>query len=169
MDAQSYELLMSEWLAVEAIVKQRDKESVAASLAKLSSGSSASKDDRDPTLANEVFTDSESEIGDIAEDTATESSSEQSKDKPDQADKEIISSNQILVTNPSVDTGPPTQLLEAKRKSNRATYSAIESTVDSHLLPNIEEREGGQLSTGNSACVSPASSNGGVYSVRRTV
>ena len=33
---QHYETTMSEWLAVEAIVKQRDKEIMAANLAKLS-------------------------------------------------------------------------------------------------------------------------------------
>ena len=35
----AYETTMSEWLAVEAIIRQRDKEITAASIAKLSSGS----------------------------------------------------------------------------------------------------------------------------------
>lgn len=35
----TYETTMSEWLAVEAIIHQRDKENTAASLAKLSFGS----------------------------------------------------------------------------------------------------------------------------------
>lgn len=39
---QYYEMIMSEWLAVEAIVRQRDKEIVAANLAKLSSESNNS-------------------------------------------------------------------------------------------------------------------------------
>jgi hypothetical protein len=38
---QSYETTMSEWLAVEAIVRQRDKETMAANLAKLSSESTS--------------------------------------------------------------------------------------------------------------------------------
>ena len=37
---QQYEKTMSEWLAVEAIVRQRDKEIMAANLAKLSSENS---------------------------------------------------------------------------------------------------------------------------------
>ena len=36
---QTYEATMSEWLAVEAIVRQRDKEATAKSLVKSSSGS----------------------------------------------------------------------------------------------------------------------------------
>jgi hypothetical protein len=38
---QSYETTMSEWLAVEAIVRQRDKEMMAANIAKLSSESTS--------------------------------------------------------------------------------------------------------------------------------
>jgi len=38
---QSYETTMSEWLAVEAIVRQRDKETMAANIAKLSSESTS--------------------------------------------------------------------------------------------------------------------------------
>ena len=38
---QNYETTMSEWLAVEAIVRQRDKETMAANLAKLSSESTS--------------------------------------------------------------------------------------------------------------------------------
>lgn len=38
---QNYETTMSEWLAVEAIVRQKDKEMMAANLAKLSSESTS--------------------------------------------------------------------------------------------------------------------------------
>lgn len=41
---QNYETTMSEWLAVEAIVRQRDKEMMAANLAKLSSESTSGAD-----------------------------------------------------------------------------------------------------------------------------
>ena len=37
---EHYERTMSDWLAVEAIVKQRDKEAIAANLVKLSQDSS---------------------------------------------------------------------------------------------------------------------------------
>lgn len=71
---QSYETTMSEWLAVEAIVRQRDKETMAANLAKLSS-ESTSGDVPPPTpamaqdLSNDVFEDnlsllSDNDIGD---------------------------------------------------------------------------------------------------------
>nr|CAD7606983.1 unnamed protein product [Timema genevievae] len=59
---QNYETTMSEWLAVEAIVRQRDKETMAANLAKLSS-ESTSGDVPPPTpalvqeLSNDVFED----------------------------------------------------------------------------------------------------------------
>jgi len=56
-----YESTMSEWLAVEAIVRQRDKETMAANLAKLSS-ESTSGEQPPPTpalnsnLSNDVST-----------------------------------------------------------------------------------------------------------------
>lgn len=59
---QNYETTMSEWLAVEAIVRQRDKETMAANLAKLSS-ESTSGEAPPPTpnlqhdLSNDVFED----------------------------------------------------------------------------------------------------------------
>jgi hypothetical protein len=183
-DAQSYELLMGEWLAVEAIVKQRDKESVAACLAKLSSGSSASRDDRDPPIANEVFTDSDSDTEEVAGDQSEtgDDHNEQDGDRSNKpqykrrnrlerksnatSETDVIAANQILVTNPSVDVGPIR--LESTRKSTESETDDESNVNDlqseAHLLPNIEEREG-QLSAGNSACVSPASSNGGVYTV----
>ncbi|PSN33187.1 hypothetical protein C0J52_20836 [Blattella germanica] len=66
---QSYETTMSEWLAVEAIVRQRDKETMAANLAKLSS-ESTSGDVPPPTpamaqdLSNDVFEDNMSLLSD---------------------------------------------------------------------------------------------------------
>ncbi|XP_069135231.1 small G protein signaling modulator 1-like isoform X4 [Argopecten irradians] len=53
-----YERTMSEWLAIEAIVKQRDKEIMAANLAKLSSHSSDGPIPlvrKDSSLSNDVF------------------------------------------------------------------------------------------------------------------
>lgn len=61
---QLYELLMTEWMAVEAIVKQRDKELTAANLAKLSSESNNSTDIpplEGRTASNEVFGEPEGE------------------------------------------------------------------------------------------------------------
>ena len=52
-----YEKVMSEWLAIEAIIRQRDKETVAANLAKLSQGSTDGQIPlvrKDSSLSNEV-------------------------------------------------------------------------------------------------------------------
>ena len=52
-----YEKVMSEWLAVEAIIRQRDKETVAANLAKLSQESTDGHIPlvrKDSSLSNEV-------------------------------------------------------------------------------------------------------------------
>ena len=58
----AYEATMSEWLAVEAIIRQRDKEMTAARIAKLSSGSQSGEHapemslrDQGRSLSNEVL------------------------------------------------------------------------------------------------------------------
>ncbi|KAL8561077.1 hypothetical protein ACOMHN_031021 [Nucella lapillus] len=59
-----YERIMSEWLAVEAIIRQRDKEVVAANLAKLSQESTDGHIPlvrKDSSLSNDVFESFESE------------------------------------------------------------------------------------------------------------
>jgi hypothetical protein len=57
----TYETTMSEWLAVEAIIRQRDKEITAASIAKISLGSQSGEqvfddptEDQSRRLSNEV-------------------------------------------------------------------------------------------------------------------
>lgn len=56
---RNYETTMSEWLAVEAIVRQHDKEIMAANLAKLSSEGSTDIPlvGKDPSLSSEVGVD----------------------------------------------------------------------------------------------------------------
>ena len=54
---QGYESTMSEWLAVEAIVRQKDKEAMALNLAKLSSesqGGDTLEQNEEKHLINEV-------------------------------------------------------------------------------------------------------------------
>ncbi|GIX93339.1 small G protein signaling modulator 1 [Caerostris extrusa] len=80
----SYETTMSEWLAVEAIVKQRDKEQMAANLAKLSSESTTSEiplvGPKDTNLSNDVFEDlSSAEYYENAEDDILEEPDEEVK------------------------------------------------------------------------------------------
>uniref|UniRef100_A0A8D8Q3K9 Small G protein signaling modulator 1 n=1 Tax=Cacopsylla melanoneura TaxID=428564 RepID=A0A8D8Q3K9_9HEMI len=68
---QSYETTMSEWLAVEAIVRQKDKEVMAVNLAKLSNESTSGTDSvplnlpiLDNNLSNDVFEDNMSSLSD---------------------------------------------------------------------------------------------------------
>ncbi|GAB6030127.1 hypothetical protein CHUAL_005806 [Chamberlinius hualienensis] len=73
-----YETTMTEWLAVEAIVRQRDKEIVAAQMAKLSSESTNGEIPligKDQTLSNDVFEDGDSDgaIGSEDEDELSDS------------------------------------------------------------------------------------------------
>lgn len=49
---QEYETTMSEWMAVEAIIRQKDRETMAANLAKLSSESTSGGDAPPPTPNN---------------------------------------------------------------------------------------------------------------------
>lgn len=92
---QSYETTMSEWLAVEAIVRQRDKETMAANLAKLSS-ESTSGEAPPPTpnlqhdLSNDVFEDNVSLSDDDndpvvvdGEEAAGQNDSQDTSDAPD--------------------------------------------------------------------------------------
>jgi small G protein signaling modulator 1 len=51
---RAYETTMSEWLAVEAIVRQKDKETMAANLAKLSSESTSNAGDAPPQVTQEL-------------------------------------------------------------------------------------------------------------------
>ncbi|XP_037795802.1 small G protein signaling modulator 1-like, partial [Penaeus monodon] len=65
---QTYETTMSEWLAVEAIVRQRDKEIMAMNMAKLSSESQNGEIPlvgRDRSLSNEVFEPDTLSIGSV--------------------------------------------------------------------------------------------------------
>ncbi|XP_054167944.1 small G protein signaling modulator 1-like isoform X2 [Oppia nitens] len=162
---QNYELLMSEWLAVEAIVRQRDKEIVAANLAKLSSESNNSADmpltgPKDHNFSNEVFED-------ISEgDESKPSSRKSSMQTPEQIKEGAIatakrqlqrhkpvesqsSSQNIIVTNSSIDI---TNTLKSGQTVDNDT-----NEPDSQHLPIAGNGES------NSQCVSPVSSNGGVY------
>lgn len=165
---QHYEITMTEWLAVEAIVRQRDKEIMAANLAKLSSESNNSTEImlKDVTnLTNDVFIDSfENEI---TEQSKNESINEESKiNKKVESKRECLrrqdsltSDSQIIqnivITNSSVDTSKLTE------KELTSEVNIEDDNLDPKVSSNCE-----QLSLEpNSACISPSSSNGGIYSV----
>lgn len=127
---QAYENTMSEWLAVEAIVRQRDKETQANAIAKLSSESMSGE--QIPTqihrdLSNDVFEISDDDDDDEDEEELPKKTKENTVKY--ESDEECMN---VIVTNASVDV------------------LAMENNLNSPA---------------RSACVSPASSNGGVYSV----
>ncbi|KAL1501277.1 hypothetical protein ABEB36_006628 [Hypothenemus hampei] len=202
---QAYENTMSEWLAVEAIVRQRDKEDQAHAIAKLSSESASGEPvpkeiQRD--LSNEVF---EDEITDDEDSMSEEekiqsrksrrntikyeSDEDQQLNDEDNAEINLVqissdpealpsSSNcdkndedaegrsqelndfihNVIVTNASLDItnvetdgAPVRNHLDAVTEENN---SSLDTCIETH----------GLASPGRSACVSPASSNGGIYS-----
>lgn len=217
---QNYELLMTEWLAVEAIVKIRDRENLTASLAKFNSEERRQAtgsldrtsdqlddvfneaDDKSPTkqkksseqsggnfliekLLNDVLEEDENcdecrfDEND-GEQNANENGSDGNRctsagSKANNLKRQrnvytqsstIQSStyathNQILITDASVDQCRNTSPEQANQKDQ-------ENSESSQYLgrSNVDSRNDGQLSADHSTCVSPASSNGGVYTVR---
>lgn len=203
-----YETTMSEWLAVEAIVKQLDKEKTAHAVAKLSSGGSASDSkvknsnnngvDIDVEMENEVFEEngfsdlSDPEVEDdetttkvsetvevkkeeippatVNESPSTSSYETVGTDFVDYGDKEnfpLVSSPKlnptpVIVTDASIDMiNLPSTDCVIIEKVNGVVKENLE-TVNEELSPNSLDA----LHEPKSACVSPASSNGGIYSVR---
>lgn len=66
--------------------------------------------------------------------------------------------NTVIITNPSVDSGLTTE--------EPVEYTAMEPIVETETLAVAEDVE--QISPGSrSTCASPASSQGGVYSVNK--
>ncbi|KAK6642141.1 hypothetical protein RUM44_013864 [Polyplax serrata] len=192
---QNYETTMSDWLAVEAIVRQRDKETMAANLAKLSS-ESTSGENAPPTpalnahISNDVFEDNSSlvsdegdllieglgydtelkdnednhhksieteeaqqnEVNTYIENVRSQSGEEELRDNDKRMKTVKMGVNHVIVTNPSMDsTAVPEEPTE---------LATLESIVENE---NLTVAEGEQISPGSN-CVSPASSQGGVYS-----
>lgn len=223
LDEQSrhyYETTMSEWLAVEAIVRQRDKEKTAHAVAKLSSsGGSGEKNntkgvDVDADIDNDVFEEngfsdlSDPEVDDdestekdrssrknsskknsgpfptVAEEKDTnETKSPQSNssrhitspDSPNTSSyetvgelpdlltpvqeqiKELKDSHQVIVTDASIDVSTSPELRQNGKDSDHMDPIGEEVQIQT-LGPETK-----------SNCVSPASSNGGIYSVSCSV
>lgn len=208
---QKYEMIMSEWLAVEAIVRQRDKEISAANLAKHSSESNTSTSEMQvdkSVMPNEVFEDilevSHSESrkssapsvinggggggggehekddeevcslmdnnSNSASDTTTKHSSSRKLVRHKQVESVAsfgagmtASGQNIFITNPSVDQNADTNNNNNNdTKVNNNSMDTLDGMEDNFNNDNaclpVSEAAGSQ-------CVSPASSNGGVYSV----
>lgn len=202
-----YETTMSEWLAVEAIVRQLDKEKTAVAVAKskLSSGGSGSDTklkngvDLDVDMENEVF--EENGFSDLSEPEIEDDEKTKQNDvtmEEDPAPMEVDKAEQ--------DEGSkPTQPVESLRTSSASSYETVGTDfIECPLSPktsvivtdasvdiaNAAEKVAKQQETiavdletlheelsptqnslqePKSACVSPASSNGGIYSVSLTM
>lgn len=191
-----YETTMSEWLAVEAIVRQLDKEKTAHAVAKLSSGGSDTKIkngvDLDVDMENEVF--EENGFSDLSEPEIEEDEKPKQKVNEEEIPMDVDKTEQ--------DEGNKTaQPVESLRTSSASSYETVgtdfvecpmspktsvivtDASVDmanandkaakpqdatnAELETLHEELSPGQnsLQEPKSACVSPASSNGGIYSV----
>lgn len=198
-----YETTMSEWLAVEAIVRQLDKEKTAHAVAKLSSGGSASDSkvknggvDIDVDMENEVF--EENGFSDLS-DPEVEDDEEKVKEKvvPMEITKEEDEDEKIPLVE-SMKSSPSTSSYETvgtdfidcpmSPKLNPTAVIVTDASIDvtnlsvsgndekydeaKENLETLHEETAPMnhnsldaLQEPKSTCVSPASSNGGIYSV----
>lgn len=199
-----YETTMSEWMAVEAIVKQLDKEKTAHAVAKLSSGGSDSKVknngvDIDVEMENEVF--EENGFSDLSDPEVDDDETTTTKD-----DAAIVEVTKEEIPVREIKSSPSTSSYETvgtdfvdygdkdnfplSPKINPTAVIVTDASIDMINLPSIsDEKENGEVAMENletvheelspnsldalqepkSACVSPASSNGGIYSVSLNV
>lgn len=205
---QNYETTMSEWLAVEAIVRQRDKERTAYAVAKLSSsGGSGDKSttkgvDVDADIENDVFEENGYEHGsdpemdddestekerssrknsstkNAADDNETKSPQSNSSRHVTSPDSPNTSSYETVGELPDLLTPVQEQIIELKDSHQVIVTDASIDIVSTspelhqngdginHMDPIGEETQTQTLGPEcKSNCVSPASSNGGIYSV----
>ena len=104
---QQYETTMSEWLAVEAIVRQRDKEIMAANLAKLSQESQDGHIPlmrKDSSLSNDVF---------------------ESVDSEDYAPPEPLPEESSSATTPTTTPSTPRVKIDPNKMSKVSSYEAV--------------------------------------------
>lgn len=168
---QAYENTMSEWLAVEAIVKQRDKETQANAIAKLSSESMSGEQ-----VPTQIQRDLSNDVFEVSSDDDDESSVEEEEGKTKKTRQNTIKyddsegedggeefCNKVIVTNASIDVpnGGGGGGGDVAVGNNLAVLDEDECAPAP--IDCIEAH--GLASPARSACVSPASSNGGVYSV----
>ncbi|XP_068899808.1 small G protein signaling modulator 1-like isoform X1 [Tenebrio molitor] len=169
---QAYENTMSEWLAVEAIVKQKDKETQANAIAKLSSESMSGEQvpaQIQRELSNEVVFEDTLSDDDSDDDKPKKTRQNTIKYESDQEDgeaRQVDEAHQqlkdfvhnVIVTNASVDMGNLGAEVEGVHRNNLDAVAEESSALDACMETH------GLASPAMSACVSPASSNGGVYS-----
>ncbi|XP_025207047.1 small G protein signaling modulator 2-like isoform X2 [Melanaphis sacchari] len=216
---QEYETTMSEWMAVEAIIRQKDRETMAANLAKLSSESTSGGDAPPPTpntskvlsqeLSNDVFEDninfsSDEDNPPVVDDTQLEQNVEvcdnpinqpnineniENIPKEIDCDKKSLSSDEGLgkdevterdmtikkKTSEDISLYCPTSVIvttnisqeKSMENSKDESYKIDSKDINntSKLAVDDNEGAGGSNNEQRSACISPASSQGGIYPV----
>lgn len=135
-----YETTMSEWLAVEAIVRQRDKEKTAVAVAKLSSESGSDQQqktkqlDADNDIENDVF--EENGFSDLSDQDEYDGHSRKNSEKAAVAVDEVVIEKPSRVNKSSTDSGNVPD--GADEENDPETSKEIEST-------NAEEHQDKQL------------------------
>ncbi|XP_069356616.1 small G protein signaling modulator 2-like isoform X2 [Maniola hyperantus] len=122
---RQYETTMSEWLCVEAIVRQRDREATAASIARLTESSGKPR----PTESNEVFEDDCSVISDNPPIVSPEPSENEQK-KPD--------SKPVLSRAPSIDEVDNIEMDSEEKGKEEANVNGETATSDSRETLDID-------------------------------
>ncbi|XP_063628709.1 small G protein signaling modulator 2-like isoform X1 [Cydia splendana] len=129
---RQYETVMSEWLCVEAIVRQRDREATAASIARLSEASGRLKPAENAS-PSEVFEDDCSIISDNPPVVSPEPNETEQK-KPD--------TKPVLSRAPSIDEVDNIEMdSEDKENINGETEKGDSRDVDLDSLKDLDEEE----------------------------
>ncbi|VVC39869.1 Hypothetical protein CINCED_3A012394 [Cinara cedri] len=221
---QEYETTMSEWMAVEAIIRQKDRETMAANLAKLSSESTSGGDAPPPTpinskvlsqeLSNDVFEDnvnfsSDEDNPPVVDDTQLENnvnlcgntndqqnieenvelspkgvdcdknslSSDEGLGKDEVTEKEIIIKKVVENSSQDISRICPTSVIVTANISLEKTMDNCSDKDDNNFKIENEDNKSSKLAVDDnegmggtnheqrSACISPASSQGGIYPV----
>ncbi|XP_069188001.1 small G protein signaling modulator 2 isoform X2 [Procambarus clarkii] len=154
---QTYETTMSEWLAVEAIVRQRDKEIMALNMAKLSSESQNGEIPlvgRDRSLSNEVFEPDTLSIGSVDNPgTVQEEDEDPVLDDLEQSDITNVETDTEICTNKENVSHEDTTLTEMKNKENLMTDETDNNEI--YLKENMrqESKESDTAEVASPTCV----------------
>ncbi|KAJ8909653.1 hypothetical protein NQ315_002918, partial [Exocentrus adspersus] len=152
---QAYENTMSEWLAVEAIVRQRDKENQAHAIAKLSS-ESMSGDQLPPQiqreLSNEVFED-DGVTDDEGEESPDEEKSEQRGPRPKRTKQNTIKYESDEENGVGGGTGDvaecsqPENVQNAEALSRRNSRNSVTSDTNVGKLGNGSQLDANEVAS----------------------
>lgn len=150
----AYEQTMSEWLAVEAIVRQRDKEIMAANLAKMSNESTDGHIPlvrKDSNLSNDVFESSEFDVESedysrpetLVEESSTTATTPtmetiKSFDFPSGPTYGEVECKEKSLENVSPDDGLGGSLARPGSLAERCKLDSAGDSLDSHAEPDIE-------------------------------